>query len=83
MKTHLFASPEKITEGSEVTALCGKLVPNVVFMFRFSEGEYDFSSTSTLLLCKDCTQSIAGRGGKFYLYGINNGAKVREPIEAA
>ena len=80
MKAHIANSPEPLREGSDIQAICGHLVKNVVFAYMFDTGiapEF-LGGMTTINTCKDCFRIPLSNQ---YVYGLLPGAEIRPKHE--
>ena len=71
MRAHLIDTDNPLKEGSDVQALCGELVKNVIFVYSFDSqiAPELVSGLNTLNTCKNCYRIELT---KRYIYGLLN-----------
>jgi len=72
MKFHLLSTEEPAHDHQLLTALCGTLVPDAMFVFHFDTGVCDFrESVNPLRTCAGCREaSMETSSLKRYVYGL-------------
>lgn len=83
MKTHLADSSAPLKEGSELTAICGAVIANAVFVFMWDGDivggngtEVAAAISSAIGMCRKCvkTEKELDR----YIYGICAGEEMKQ-----
>ena len=73
MKTHIIATDDRIQEGSDIMAPCGKFLNKIAFNF-FIDGQIVGQKLevpeNTMLFCKTCFE--AADMDKRYFYGVRS-----------
>jgi hypothetical protein len=82
MKAHLIDTAEPLKEGSDVEAICGELVRNVVFAYMFDSvlAPEFVTGMNTINTCRTCYRIPLN---KQYVYGLLPGAEIRPEHESA
>lgn len=81
-RVHMIAEENPVhfpDAGTDLTALCGKVVPNARPIFRLDLATGEIEVVNTITFCKVCfSLAVEPGGGRKYLYGVTNAQGAHE-----